>query len=259
MSGSEAVELVTRLSVRRPGSSTARGLPALSTVQGERGVGARRLAVDEGLAGPRPTGAPTAEAGVRAQAGRPPGHDPAAHRSGAASTVPSASSTLWRSRAARAAPTDGSRCSPTPSAGEDVPARPGPPVRRRVQEVRRYAGRCGSTPTPRRPAARRPRASHSVELHDTLDGGDLRGFMSPTGSATAARRARCVHGAADASVTRARRGSAVTTRWWRWPQRVLDGGSSGSARASDRSWSSTSRSRPSSPRPAPSASSPRRC
>lgn len=70
------------------------------------------------------------------------------------------------------------------------------------------------------------RESHTVQLHDTLDGGDLRGFMSPTGSAR-------LRAALDAFMSRPAFGDTRTPGQRRhdalvaMAERVLDGGSVG--------------------------------
>ena len=70
------------------------------------------------------------------------------------------------------------------------------------------------------------RANHTVDLHDTLGGGDLRGFLSPVGSAT-------VRAALDAFMGRPASGDPRTPGQRRHDalvalaQRVLDGGTLG--------------------------------
>jgi hypothetical protein len=73
---------------------------------------------------------------------------------------------------------------------------------------------------------RADRALHSVDLHDTLGGGDLRGFMSPVGSATLraaldAFMGRPMHG--DPRTPGQRRHDALIAL----AQRALDGGTLG--------------------------------
>lgn len=73
---------------------------------------------------------------------------------------------------------------------------------------------------------RADRALHSVELHDTLGGGDLRGFLSPAGSATVRAAVEAFMGrpaAGDLRTIGQRRHDALVAL----AQRVLDGGTLG--------------------------------
>ena len=105
---------------------------------------------------------------------------------------------------------------------------------------------------------RADRALHSVDLHDTLGGGDLRGFMSPVGSATLRAALEAFMGKpidGDPRTPGQRRHDALVAL----AQRALDGGSSDGAPRSVRSSSSGCRSRRWWRRTAPSASSPPSC
>ena len=101
---------------------------------------------------------------------------------------------------------------------------------------------------------RADRALHSVDLHDTLGGGDLRGFMSPVGSATLRAALEALMGKpieGDPRTPGQRRHDALVAL----AQRVLDGARSGAAPRCVRSSSSGCSSRRWWRRPAPSASS----